>query len=115
MLAAALTVFLVSLTGIPVTAGFVGKFYLFNAAVAAGWVVLALVGVLTSVVSAYYYLRVVVAMYMEAPLGEDRFAAVPPAAVLALSLSAAVTLALRDLARAGPDAGAAREQEPPLA
>jgi NADH-quinone oxidoreductase subunit N len=52
-LAAALTVFLVSLTGIPVTAGFVGKFYLFGAAVGSGWVVLALVGVLTSVVSAY--------------------------------------------------------------
>ncbi len=91
-LAAALTLFLVSLTGIPVTAGFVGKFYLFNAAVASGWVVLALVGVLTSVVSAYYYLRVVVAMYMEPPLGEDRWARVPPAAVLALSLSAGVTL-----------------------
>jgi NADH-quinone oxidoreductase subunit N len=66
-LCAALTVFLVSLTGIPVTAGFVGKFYLFNAAVASGWVVLALVGVITSVVSAYYYLRVVVAMYMASP------------------------------------------------
>jgi NADH-quinone oxidoreductase subunit N len=91
-LAAALTVFLVSLTGIPVTAGFVGKFYLFNAAVASGWVVLALVGVLTSVVSAYYYLRVVVAMYMEEPVGEDRWAAVSPSAVLALSLSAGVTL-----------------------
>jgi NADH-quinone oxidoreductase subunit N len=91
-LAAALTVFLVSLTGIPVTAGFVGKFYLFGAAVSSGWVVLALVGVLTSVVSAYYYLRVVVAMYMEPPLGEDDFAAVPAPAVLALVLSAGVTL-----------------------
>jgi NADH-quinone oxidoreductase subunit N len=91
-LAAALTVFLVSLTGIPVTAGFVGKFYLFGAAVSSGWVVLAIVGVLTSVVSAYYYLRVVVAMYMEPPLGEDDFAAVPAAAVLALVLSAGVTL-----------------------
>jgi len=91
-LAAALTVFLVSLTGIPITAGFVGKFYLFNAAVASGWVVLALVGVLTSVVSAYYYLRIVVAMYMEAPVGEDRWATVPPSAVLALALSAGVTL-----------------------
>jgi len=91
-LAAALTVFLVSLTGIPVTAGFVGKFYLFSAAVSSGWVVLALVGVLTSVVSAYYYLRLVVAMYMEAPLGEDRFATVTPAAALALSVSAAATL-----------------------
>jgi NADH-quinone oxidoreductase subunit N len=91
-LSAALSVFLVSLTGIPVTAGFVGKFYLFNAAVASGWVVLALVGVLTSVVSAYYYLRIVVAMYMEEPVGEDRWAKVSPSAVLALALSAGVTL-----------------------
>jgi len=94
VLAAAFTVFLLSLTGIPLTAGFVGKFYLFNAAVASGWVVLALVGVLTSVVSAYYYLRIVVAMYMEEPVGEDRWAAVSPSAVLALSLAAAVTLLL---------------------
>jgi NADH-quinone oxidoreductase subunit N len=93
-LAAALTVFLVSLTGIPVTAGFVGKFYLFNAAVTAGWVGLALVGVLMSVVSAYYYLRVVVAMYMRDPLGEDTWARVSPSATVALALSAAVTLVL---------------------
>ena len=91
--------FLVSLTGIPVTAGFVGKFYLFGAAVASGWVALALVGVLTSVVSAYYYLRVVVAMYMDEPVGEDHWAAVSPAAALALALSAARHAAPRRLAR----------------
>jgi len=93
-LAAALTVFLVSLTGIPVTAGFVGKFYLFNAAVGAGWVGLALVGVIMSVVSAYYYLRVVVAMYMRDPVGEDDWSPVSPAAALALAFSVAVTLLL---------------------
>jgi NADH-quinone oxidoreductase subunit N len=93
-LAAALTVFLVSLTGIPVTAGFVGKFYLFNAAVAAGWVWLAIVGVLMSVVSAYYYLRVVVAMYMTEPTGEDGWAPVSPASAFALAVSAAVALVL---------------------
>jgi NADH-quinone oxidoreductase subunit N len=93
-LAAALTVFLVSLTGIPVTAGFVGKFYLFGAAVAAGWVVLALVGVVMSVVSAYYYLRVVVAMYMREPEGEDTWARVSPASAFALAVSAALTLLL---------------------
>jgi NADH-quinone oxidoreductase subunit N len=93
-LAAALTVFLVSLTGIPITAGFVGKFYLFNAAVAAGYVLLALVGVVMSVVSAYYYLRVVVAMYMREPAGEDSWAGVSPAAGFALAVSAAVTLLL---------------------
>jgi NADH-quinone oxidoreductase subunit N len=93
-LAVALTIFLVSLTGIPVTAGFVGKFYLFNAAVAAGWVVLALVGVIMSVVSAYYYLRVVVAMYMIEPVGEDAWSPVSPAAAFALAVSAALTLLL---------------------
>ena len=93
-LAAALTVFLVSLTGIPITAGFVGKFYLFNAAVASGWVVLALVGVIMSVVSAYYYLRVVVAMYMRDPVGEDDWSPVSPAAAVALAFSVAVTLLL---------------------
>ncbi|HXK08911.1 MAG TPA: NADH-quinone oxidoreductase subunit N [Vicinamibacteria bacterium] len=93
-LAAALTVFLISLTGIPVTAGFVGKFYLFRAAVDAGWWGLALVGVIMSVVSAYYYLRVVVAMYMSEPVGEDTWSAVSPASALALSVSAALTLLL---------------------
>jgi NADH-quinone oxidoreductase subunit N len=106
-LAAALTVFLVSLTGIPITAGFVGKFYLFNAAVSSGWVWLALVGVVMSVVSAYYYLRVVVAMYMRDPVGEDPWAPVSPASRLALGISVALTLflgvypaPLLDLARA---------------
>jgi NADH-quinone oxidoreductase subunit N len=93
-LAAALTVVLVSLAGIPVTAGFVGKFYLFGAAISAGriGVVLAVVGVLASVVSAYYYLRVVVAMYMEDPVGEDRWSHATPAAAIALALSVGATL-----------------------
>ncbi len=65
--AAALTFFLLSLTGIPLTAGFVGKLYLFGAAVQAGWVWLAIVAVLNSVVSAFYYLHVVVVMYMREP------------------------------------------------
>ena len=95
-LAAALALMLVSLTGIPATAGFAGKFYLFTAAVSAGTigVALALVGVLASVVSAYYYLRVVVAMYMEEPAGEDRWSQVAPAAALALALASAATLVL---------------------
>jgi NADH-quinone oxidoreductase subunit N len=94
VLAAALAVFLVSLTGVPVSAGFVGKFYVFNAAVDAGYVALAVVGVLMSVVSAYYYLRVVVAMYMREPLGDDTWAPVAPAAAVALGLSVAVVLGL---------------------
>jgi NADH-quinone oxidoreductase subunit N len=93
-LAAALTVFLVSLTGVPVSGGFVGKFYLFWAAVGAGYVELAVVGVLMSVVSAYYYLRVVVYMYMRDPVGEDGWSAVAPGPGLALGLSAAAVLFL---------------------
>ena len=94
MLAAALTLFLISLTGVPVSAGFVGKFYLFNAAVAAGYGGLAVVGVLMSVVSAYYYLRIVVAMYMREAVAADTWAPVTGSASLALTLAAAVVLGL---------------------
>jgi NADH-quinone oxidoreductase subunit N len=94
LLAAVLTVFLISLTGVPVSAGFVGKFYLFSAAVNGGWVTLAVVGVLMSVVSAYYYLGLVVTMYMREPEGEDTWAPVGPGAAVALGLSTAVVLFL---------------------
>ena len=80
--------------GVPVSAGFVGKFYLFNAAVSAGYAGLAVVGVLMSVVSAYYYLRVVVVMYMREPIAADTWAPVTGAASLALALSTAVVLGL---------------------
>ena len=63
-LAAAMTVFLLSLIGLPPTIGLVGKFYLFRAVIAGGFTGLAILGVLASLVSAYYYLRVVVVMYM---------------------------------------------------
>jgi NADH-quinone oxidoreductase subunit N len=63
-LAAAMAVFMLSLTGIPPTLGFVGKFYLFRAAIEGQFYLLAIIGVVTSLISAYYYLRVVVTMYM---------------------------------------------------
>jgi NADH-quinone oxidoreductase subunit N len=69
MMALVLTIFLLSLVGIPPTAGFVGKFYLFGAAVRAGYVGLAIIGVLNSAAAAYYYLRIVVYMYMRDPEG----------------------------------------------
>jgi NADH-quinone oxidoreductase subunit N len=94
LLAAALTVFLISLTGIPVSAGFVGKFYLFTAAVDGGYVTLAIVGVLMSVVSAYYYLGVVVSMYMREPVGEDAWSPVAAPAGVALGVSVLVVLGL---------------------
>jgi NADH-quinone oxidoreductase subunit N len=64
-LAAAMTVFMLSLTGLPPTLGLVGKFYLFRAVLSGGYVGLAIIGVVTSLISAYYYLRVVVNMYMQ--------------------------------------------------
>jgi NADH-quinone oxidoreductase subunit N len=72
----------------------VGKFYLFTAAVSGGYVTLAIVGVLMSVVSAYYYLGVVVAMYMREPVGEDVWAPVSVPAGFALAVSVLVVLGL---------------------
>jgi len=63
-LGAAMTVFMLSLSGIPPLAGFVGKFYIFSAAVKSGYTWLAIIGVLNSVVSVYYYVGVLVRMYM---------------------------------------------------
>jgi NADH-quinone oxidoreductase subunit N len=68
MASASLVIFFLSLTGIPPTAGFVGKFYLFAAAIQAGYIGLAVVGVVSSAISLYYYFSVVMQMYMqEAP------------------------------------------------
>ena len=63
-LAAAMAVAMLSFTGVPPTLGFLGKFYLFRTVLQGGFLGLALIGVLTSLISAYYYLRVVVIMYM---------------------------------------------------
>jgi NADH-quinone oxidoreductase subunit N len=64
-LALAMLVAMLSFTGMPLTIGFWGKFYLFRSAVMGGFVTMAIIGLLTSVVSAYYYLRVAVVMYMK--------------------------------------------------
>jgi NADH-quinone oxidoreductase subunit N len=66
-MALALAVFMFSMAGIPPLAGFWGKFYVFVAAIDAGMVTLAVIGVLTSVVGAYYYLRIVKIMYFDEP------------------------------------------------
>ena len=71
-LAGVLALSLISLIGIPPTAGFMGKLYLFNAAVSSDLVWLAVVGVLNSVVSAYYYLRVVKTMFLAPAESEER-------------------------------------------
>lgn len=67
LLAILMSVFMFSLAGFPPTAGFMGKFYVFSAAVKSGFVGLVVIGVLNSLVSVYYYLRVVVIMFMRAP------------------------------------------------
>ena len=64
LLAAAMTIFMLSLTGMPPTLGLVGKFFLFRTVIEAGQIWLAVIGVVTSLISAYYYLRVVVVMWM---------------------------------------------------
>jgi NADH-quinone oxidoreductase subunit N len=74
-LAALMTVCLLSLGGLPPTVGFIGKWYIFSAAVSAGYYGLAIIGVLTSVISVFFYLRVVVMMYMSEREGST---AVPP-------------------------------------
>ncbi len=68
-MALALGVFMFSMAGIPPLAGFFAKFYIFMAAINAGLYVLAVIGVVTSVVGAYYYLRIVKIMYFDEPLG----------------------------------------------
>jgi NADH-quinone oxidoreductase subunit N len=92
LLGLALTVFLISLGGIPPTAGFMGKVYVFGTALQAGLVPLVIVGVLNSVISVYYYLRVTVAMYMEEPRGEAAPIswAAPGRIALALSVIAVI-------------------------
>ena len=88
-LAALMTVFLLSLGGFPPLAGFIAKWYVFSAAVKAGYYWLAIIGVLTSVISVFFYLRIVVMMYMtpssEMPV---RFPKVPRIAGAALVVSA---------------------------
>jgi NADH-quinone oxidoreductase subunit N len=92
-LAMAMTIFMLSLTGIPPTGGFFGKYYLFMAAVNGHLVWLALVGVVTSVISAFFYLRVIVDMTMREPEREIP-SRIYPALVTTLGVTALGTLIL---------------------
>ena len=94
-LAAAMALFMFSLTGMPPTGGFVGKYYVFWAAVEADLFWLAVLGVLTSLVSAVFYLRVVTTMYFDAPPHDEApFLSHHPALLAVLVLTAAGTLIL---------------------
>jgi len=76
--AACLAVFLFSLTGLPPFAGFVGKFFLFSAVLKQGgaFAILAVVAALNSVISLYYYVRIVKTMFLDMPYPEDKRVAV---------------------------------------
>jgi NADH-quinone oxidoreductase subunit N len=87
-LAALMTIFLLSLGGFPPMAGFIAKWYVFSAAVKAGYTGLAIIGVLTSVISVFFYLRIVVMMYMTPSDKPAQFPAVPKVAGAALVVSA---------------------------
>jgi NADH-quinone oxidoreductase subunit N len=87
-LAALLTIFLLSLGGFPPLGGFIAKWYVFSAAVTAGHYWLAVIGVLTSVVSVFFYLRVVVMMYMTTADGDAPLPSAPRIASAALVVSA---------------------------
>jgi NADH-quinone oxidoreductase subunit N len=92
--AACFSFFLLSLLGLPVTAGFLGKFYIFDAAVHAHLIWLAVLLGLNSIIGAYYYLRVIVAMYMREPKRTFSAERIPFGVAVVLSLAAAGTLYL---------------------
>jgi len=87
LLALTMMIFMFSLAGIPPLAGFVGKFYIFSAAIKSGYVVLAVIGVLNSVIAVYYYLRVTVVMYMKKPEREFAPLSLTPFMIVALIIS----------------------------
>jgi NADH-quinone oxidoreductase subunit N len=91
-MAACLSLFLLSLLGLPITAGFLGKFYVFNAALESNLIWLAIILALNSVIGSYYYLRVIVAMYMREPTAEIPVEPVPWTLAAVLWIAAAGTV-----------------------
>jgi NADH-quinone oxidoreductase subunit N len=92
--AACFSFFLLSLLGLPVTAGFVGKFYIFDAGLHAHLVWLVVLLALNSIIGSFYYLRVIVAMYMREPKREFPAGRIPFGVATVLTLAAAGTLYL---------------------
>jgi NADH-quinone oxidoreductase subunit N len=88
----AMLIFMLSLGGIPPTAGFMGKFWVFGAAIEAGYIWLAVIGVLNSAVSLYYYVRVVVFMWLTTPEDTPIPIHLSPAIVTVLALMVIATL-----------------------
>ena len=94
VLAAILTIFLLSLIGIPMTGGFFAKFYVFSASIKANLVWLTLIGVVNSAIGAYYYLRIIVVMYMRESRSEVPVSPIPMGLGFALAICMAATLYL---------------------
>jgi NADH-quinone oxidoreductase subunit N len=94
LLAAILTIFLLSLIGIPVTGGFFAKFYVFSAALQSNLIGLTIIGVINSAVAAYYYLRVIVYMYMRDERVEAPVARIPASLGVGLAISLVATIYL---------------------
>jgi NADH-quinone oxidoreductase subunit N len=94
LLAATLTIFLLSLIGIPITGGFFAKFYVFSAALRSNLVGLTIIGVINSAIGAYYYLRIIVMMYMREARTEVPVMKVPAGIAAALVITVAATIYL---------------------
>lgn len=92
--AGAMTLFLLSLAGIPPTAGFMGKFFVFNAAVQAGQTGIVVAGVLASAVAAFFYLRLIVLMWLHEPSGEEAGLGLTVPSTVVLAITAAATVVL---------------------
>jgi NADH-quinone oxidoreductase subunit N len=91
--AIAMLLFMLSLGGVPPMAGFMGKFWLFGAAIESGYVWLAVIGVLNSAVSLYYYIRIVVFMYLKKEaLGSEPLTTPTIAVVLGVAVAATLVL-----------------------
>ena len=94
LIASLLTIFLISLIGIPITGGFFAKFYVFSAALQSNLVGLTIIGVINSAIAAYYYLRVIVYMYMRDDRSEAAVAPMPAGLGAAVAISIVATIYL---------------------
>jgi len=92
LLAVAMCIFMFSLAGIPPLIGFIGKFYIFSAAIKSGFLILAIIGMINSVISVYYYLRVTVVIYMKKPIREFAPLSLSPLIIIAILLTICGTI-----------------------
>jgi NADH-quinone oxidoreductase subunit N len=90
----AMSLFMLSLAGIPMTVGFVGKFYVLSAAISEGYVALVLVAVMNALVGAYYALRVITVLYMAAPVPDPELGTLGWRMRVPLLLASLATIAL---------------------